>query len=125
MTTDEGEFLHKVLWPDAILEHVAADYDAVVLRVRESTGRVRTIRCEGYVGYGVCGFWDEVVIERALVSTSHPFIERCTTSISGRLGDDWPESGNEARNTRKWKALVIHLLDGASLEVVAAKFTVD
>lgn len=101
--------LDAVLWPDATLEQMTADYEAVVLRIRESTGRVRMLRCEGHIGYGLCGFWDEVVIERAELRSEHPLIERCVDSISRRLGPGWIESGNEQRNTRQWQVLVVHL----------------
>lgn len=117
--------LEHVLWPDATLEYVAVDYDSVVLRVRESTGQMRTIRCEGHIGYGLCGFWDEVIIERAEVTSTHPFIERCVSSISQRLGQGWIDSGNEQRNSRQWRALVVHLSDGSCVEIVAARFTAD
>lgn len=119
---DESAF-NQVLWPDASLEHVAADYDAVTLRIRESTGQARTIRCEGHIGFCLSGFWDEVIIERAELTLQHPFIERCVSSITRRLGEDWGDSGNEQRNTRAWKALVVHLSDGSCVEVVAARFT--
>jgi len=121
---DKSE-LDIVLWPDATLEQVAADYDAVTLRVRESTGQLRTIRCEGHVGYALCGFWDEIVIEHAIVTQDHPFIAECVENIARRLGAGWIDSGNEQRNTRQWTALVVQFLDGARLQVVAARFTLD
>lgn len=117
--------LEQVLWQDSALEHVGADYDSVVLRVRESTGQVRTIRCEGHIGYGLCGSWDEIIIERVEVAAEHPFIERCVSSISRRLGAGWIDSGNEQRTMRQWKALIVHLSDGSCVEIVAARFTVD
>jgi hypothetical protein len=117
--------LHQVLWPDATLEQVMADYDSVALRIRESTGRIRTIRCEGHIGYALCGFWDEVIIERAEVRLEHPFLDLCVNSLSRRLGHELSESGNVERNTRKWKVLLVHLSDGSCIEVAAAKFAVD
>jgi hypothetical protein len=121
----DASVLNQVLWPDATLEYLAVDYDSVVLRVREATGQVRTIRCEGHIGYGLCGFWDEVIIERAEIAAEHPFIERCVSSISRRLGQGWIDSGNEQRNTRRWNALVVYLSDGSCLEIVAARFAVE
>ncbi len=115
----------QVLWPDATLEQVTIDYDAVSLRVRESTGRARLIRCEGHIGFGLFGFWDEMIIESAEMSTKHPAIERCTSSISRRLGEGWIDSGNEQRNARDWVALIVHLSDGCCLEIVATRFTVE
>jgi hypothetical protein len=119
------QVLDKVLWTDAALEQVTADYNSVVLRVRESTGVVRTIRAEGYIGMNLHGFWDEVIIERAEVSRVHPTIDSCINSISQRFGERWPESGNKTRNSRKWLALIVHLSDGACLEVVAAALSVE
>jgi hypothetical protein len=116
--------LGQVLWPDAILVHVAADYDTVVLRIRESTGIERTIRCEGHIALGLEGFWDEVIIERAELVSEHAAIERATASIRRRFGTHWLDSGSEERNRRHWLALIVHLADGCSLEVVAARFHV-
>lgn len=116
--------LGHVLWPDATLEHVAADYDTVVLRIRESTGIERRIRCEGHIALSIEGFWDEVIVERAELVSEHVAIERATNSISRRFGANWLASGNEERNSRRWLALIVHLADGCTLEVVAARFWV-
>lgn len=116
--------LAHVLWPDATLEQVTVDYDTVVLRIRESTGTERTIRCEGHIALGLEGFWDEVIIEHAELVSKHPTIERATSSISRRFGTSWLDSGNEERNSRRWLALIVHLADGCSLQVVAARFCV-
>jgi hypothetical protein len=115
----------NVLWPDATLERVTVDYDAVVLGIRESTGTIKTIRCEGHIGLSLSGFWDEVIIDGADVLTSHPAIDRAVADITQRLGDTWLDSGNEQRNTRRWAALIVRLSDGCTLEVVAAKFSVE
>jgi hypothetical protein len=116
--------LEQVLWPDATFEHLAVDYNAVVLRIRESTGTLKTVRCEGHIGLALQGFWDEVVVERAEIATEHPAIEESVSSISRRQGREWIDSGNEQRNSRRWTALLVHLSDGCCLEIVAAKFTV-
>jgi hypothetical protein len=117
--------LANVLWPDAELGSASVDYDAVTIKVRESTGRQRSIRCEGHIGYELCGFWDEVIVERAELTEEDEIIVRCTRELSRRLGTDWPETGNATRNDRTWKALVIHLSDGAALKIVAARFFVE
>ncbi len=114
----------QVLWPDATLEHVAVDYDAVVLRIRESTGIERTIRCEGHIALRLEGFWDEVIIERAELVSEHAAIERATDSISRRLGTNWLDSGNEERNSRHWLALIVYLADGCPMEIVAARLCI-
>jgi hypothetical protein len=117
--------MHDVLWPDASIESVTADYDAIVLRLRESTGRQRVVRCEGYIGYALQGFWDEVIVSSARLMDQHPSIDRALQSLQGRLGSALGESGNVLRNTRDWKALIVELLDGASLEIVAVGFTCE
>jgi hypothetical protein len=117
--------LGNVLWPDAAIERLTVDYDTVVLRIREATGTVKRVRCEGHIGLSLNGFWDEVIIEGADVLTSHPAIDRAVASITQRLGDTWLDSGNEERNTRRWAVLVARLSDGCTLEVVAAKFAVE
>ena len=114
-----------VLWPDASIKSVSADYDAVVLRLEESTGRQRVVRCEGYIGYALWGFWDEVIVSGARLVDKHPSIDRAFQSLSERLGSDPGDSGNVLRNTRKWRALVVELSDGATLEIVAAGFTCE
>lgn len=117
--------LQQVLWPDAELLAVSIDYAAVVIKIRESTGKVRSVRCEGYIGYSLAGFWDEVVVDRAKVVDSTDFAERCVNDISKRFGRDWPSTGNEQRNTRTWRVLVIQFSDGAQMEVVAASLQVE
>jgi hypothetical protein len=116
--------MQHVLWPDASLEQASVDYDAVILRIRESTGQVKSVRCEGYIAFELSGFWDEVIIESAQLLSQHPTIERAVNSIAGRLGKGWIDRGNEQRNTRRWMALVVRLSDGCSIEVVAANFAV-
>jgi hypothetical protein len=115
--------LTGVLWADAELRGVRIDYDAIEMEVRESTGLVRIVRCEGYIGYSICGFWDEVVVERAELLDRHEFIDKCVKDIARRFGLEWPETGNAYRNAKTWRALVIHLSDGARLEVVASEFS--
>jgi hypothetical protein len=117
--------LTDILWPDAELDSASVDYDDVTITVRESTGRQRSIRCEGHIGYELCGFWDEVIVEHAELTEHDEIIERCIRELSQRLGTDWPETGNASRNDRSWKALIIHLSDGAALKIVAARFFVE
>jgi hypothetical protein len=119
-----GEF-GKIRWPDAELQSVDVDYDAVSLRIRESDGAIRKIRVEGHIGYSCIGIWDEVVIERAEFLETHSGLDACINSIRGRLGANWLDSGNEIRNSRHWFALVVHLSDGSVLEVFAARLRVE
>jgi hypothetical protein len=117
--------LAEVSWPDAELQRLTIDYDAVMLTVRESTGTERFIRCEGYIGYDMCGFWDEVVVERVELTDRHDAIDRCKNELSRRWGANLTDTGNDQRNSRTWQALILHLSDGAALELVAARFSVE
>ena len=71
------------------------DYDADVLRLRESTGAARTVRCEGYIGLSLCGFWDEAIVDHAEVVSRHPMIDRTVSDIASRLGQERADSGND------------------------------
>jgi hypothetical protein len=112
-----------VLWPDASIQSISVDYDAVVLRLKESAGKQRVVRCEGYIGYALWGFWDEVIVSSARLVDEHPSIDRALQSLSDRLGSHPADSGNVLRNTKNWRALIVKLSDGASLEIVAVGFT--
>jgi hypothetical protein len=116
--------LGKIRWADAEVQGVAIDYDAVSLRVKESNGAVRTLRAEGYIGYALAGFWDEIVVERAEIADEHPGLNACLESLRRRLGASWLDSGNEARNGRAWSAILVHFSDGSVLEVFAARVCV-
>ena len=116
--------MNSVLWPDAQLLSVGVDYDAVVVRIRDSLGATRSVRAEGYIGYSVCGFWDEMIVERAELTESHTAIEQCVRALAQRAATDL-DSGNSARNSRTWKTLIVHFIDGSTLEVVAAQFSAD
>jgi len=78
--------LAEIRWADAELQRVTVDYDAVVLRVRESDGKVRTLRAEGHIGYSLVGFWDEVIIVRAELSHTHPGLDASGESLQRRPG---------------------------------------
>jgi hypothetical protein len=115
--------MEQVLWRDASLEQASVDYDAVVLRIRESSGQVKSVRCEGYIAFALSGFWDETIIESAELLSQHPAIERAVSNIARRLGKGWTDSGNEQRNSRRWGSRDPPL-GGCSIDVVAAKCSV-
>jgi hypothetical protein len=115
----------KVRWADAELQGVSIDYDAVSLRVRESCGSMVVLRAEGYIGYKLVGFWDEVVIVRAEVTADHLGLDECARSIEQRLGPRWLDSGSDSRNRRDFFALLVHFSDGSVLEVYAAQLRVE
>jgi len=117
--------MNNVLWPDAELQTIKVDYDAVIITIQEATGATRTVRGEGYIGYQMCGFWDEIVLVRAELFDQHPAIDRCTDMLTRRMGSAWHVTGNQARNGRNWKALILHFSDESTFELVAAQFSVE
>lgn len=115
-----------IVWADAELESVTIDYDVVVLSLTETaTGSTRCVRCEGYIGYQMLGFWDEVVVESATVAEEHDFLSRCLASIRGRYPGGLPSTGQPARNEQLWSLLTLRLSDGAELLIAANKFLVE
>lgn len=118
----ETSNLGSVLWADAEIQSVTADYSDVHIVLRESSGRTRTVRCCGYIGYSAVGVWDEIVVERAELVETDALLEECVKGLDERYRAKLPETGSPARNMRSWKALRIYLSDGAVLKVVAAEF---
>jgi len=114
--------IHDVLWADAEVERATVDYDAVVLTLRETTGRRVDVRCSGYIGLRTEGFWDEIVVEAADLVEAHPFMDRCLDSLTERLGESRPASGSPARNGGEYSTLVVTLADGCRILCVAAAF---
>jgi hypothetical protein len=121
----EPQQLTEVLWADGEIQTVAADYSEVRIALRESTGQTRTVRCRGHIGYSATGLWDEVIVERAEIVDSDPFLDECLQSLSARYGTNPPETGCVERNQRSWQVLRIQLADGAVVKVAAADFTSD
>lgn len=115
-----------IVWADAELESVTIDYDAVVLSLTETaTGKTRCVRCEGYVGYQLLGFWDEVVVESAALVENHDFLSECLSKIQKRYPGGPPNTGQPARNEGRWALLTVRLSDGAELLVAANRFMVE
>jgi hypothetical protein len=108
---------HNVLWADAELLGIVANYENLSLTLRESTGQVRRIVCEGYLGYEALGVWDEVVVAHARLSAEGSFLTRCIASIERRLGPTRLPSGSEARNGSTTMELTIVLSDGCEVRV--------
>lgn len=114
-----------IAWADAELESVTIDYNAVVLSLIETqTDRACDVRCEGYIGYQLLGFWDEVVVESATLVKEHAFLSQCLTAIRGRYPGGLPTTGQPARNEGNWSLLTVRLSDGAELLVAASTFVV-
>jgi hypothetical protein len=115
--------LSDVVWTDAEIQSVRADYDTVCIELLESTGRRRVVKCRGHIGYQLVGFWDEIVVERAEFVERDPFLDDCIRAIRRANGEQPMESGDPIRNKRTWRVLLIHLADGAVLRVAAGQFT--
>lgn len=107
----------NVLWADAELLGVTADYDSLSLTLRESTGEVRRIVCEGCIGYEAIGVWDEIVVAEARLNVGGPFLTRCIEELERRLGATRPPSGSQARNGRTTMELTVVLSDGCEIRV--------
>jgi hypothetical protein len=121
----ENEPLSNVLWPDAEILSVHIDYHAVTLRIRETSGLERTVRCGGHIGYQLIGLWDEVVVESARLVREDPFLDDCLSAIRVAHGAPPPTTGDPARNRQSWRLLSIQLADGAVLRVAAADFVAE
>ena len=112
----------NVLWADASLMEVHVGYDELELRLRESTGRTVKVTAVGHIGFELVGFWDETVIESAVLTSSNPFQDRCLASIGERLGDPPPATGSPDRDARSFATLAVTLSDGSVLLCSAARF---
>jgi len=124
MTGHSDDVTSKILWPDAEIESILIDFGELVITLTESSGQKTTVRCKGYIGYSAVGFWDEIVVQSAELLVTDDFIEECLDRLRQRYGNELPDSGDSFRNQRSYRTLAIHLIDGASLKVVAAAFAV-
>ncbi|HYG67040.1 MAG TPA: hypothetical protein VD838_05250, partial [Anaeromyxobacteraceae bacterium] len=80
----------------------------------------RDLRCTGHVGLQWIGHWDEVIVERATISETNPFLEECLA----RAVRSAP-SGSGARNEPRKAVLDIVFLDGCRLLVCASRFIAE
>lgn len=119
------EDLNKVYWPDAEIDLISIDFDELTIHLTESSQKKTTIRCQGYIGYTLLGFWDEIIIRKVELRDTDELLDACIHSLKQRYGDELPESGNSVRNRRSYHALEIELIDGAIMKIVAADFIVD
>jgi hypothetical protein len=115
-----------VLWADAELLGVTVDYENLSLTLRESTGQVRRVVCEGYIGYEALGVWDEIVVAEARLNAVGPFLSRCIEELERRLGANRLPSGSGARNgTADAMELIIVLSDGCEVRVAMKGLRLD
>lgn len=120
----EREKFNQVLWADAELASIDITYDCLRIKLQESSGQMKLVSCLGYIGYESLGFWDEIVIAKAALHSSHELIDRCINSIQKRLGKPIPDSGCSYRNNKVWSLLQIQFIDGNELNVVMAEISV-
>jgi hypothetical protein len=109
MSRSLSELLGQIRWADSSIKDIHTEYDAV------------TLRAEGYIGYNLVGFWDEMIIERAEIVENHAGLGACIDTVRRRQGASWSDTGSEARNSRRFFALLVHLIDGCVLEIFAAR----
>ena len=115
--SDNGIKGDIILWADASLESIQADYEEFAIRVREDTGGIKLLRCIGYIGFQMVGFWDEMIIETATLHSQHPFLAECERRLKQS-----PQGGSKTRTATGNRLLEITLIDGCRLWVCASRF---
>lgn len=123
MTGHSKTIIANILWPDAEIDSILIDFGELVINLTESSQKKTTVRCTGYIGYSMVGFWDEIIIQSAELLETSDFQLSCLHSLTQRYGTVLPDSGNTARNRRAYQTLSIQLIDGTVLNIVAAEFT--
>jgi len=106
-----------ILWADASVEKFEADFDEFRVEVREDNSSRKLLRCLGYTDFQIIGFWDEMIIQRASVSTKHAFITECESQVAGQS-----KSGSEHRIAEGNRLLEIVFIDGCKLWICASRF---
>ncbi len=115
--SDNGIAGDTILWADASLESIRADYEEFAIRVREDTGGTKLLRCLGYIGFQMVGFWDEMIIETATLHSRHPFLTECERRLK-----QLPPGGAKMRMATGNRLLEITLIDGCRLWICANQF---
>ena len=84
----------SVAWADAEFEGISIDYDDVTISLTEArAAKEKSIRCRGYIGFELKGFWDEVVIESVQVVEDHEFLLTCQKELNRRYPKGAPDTG--------------------------------
>lgn len=123
--SDLKSALGQVLWADSELCGLEVEYGDLCLIVRESTGGLKRVICEGSIGYELAGFWDEIVIASVEVMNEGAFLDLCLLNLKRRLGGAAPPSGSEARNREKTWQLVLIFDDANQLNVAMKGLRVE
>lgn len=112
-------------WADASLEEIKINYDCIDVDVEESGGSIVTLQCKGYIGFELNGFWDETIIEKAVIVEEDDYCSDCWEKIMSKYKGSPPETGNADRNKKKFKTLKIKLGDGSVLKICATNFELN
>ncbi len=80
------------------LENIRIDADHIDIAFTETTERSGRLICEGYLGYELAGFWDEMIIEAVELTANGPFLARCLTNLADLIGANPSASGRPVRN---------------------------
>jgi hypothetical protein len=113
----------NVRWPDASVCGIHCDYDAFSVEIQEAGQRksaAKLVRCLGFLGFQLIGFWDEIIIHAARIHSNHDFITQCEQSVVNQL-----PSGSAERAVTGNHLLEIELIDGCRLWVCARRFVLD
>ena len=117
--------LRAVLWTDAELNGITVDYSDFSLLIRQGDDSLKRVVCEGYLGFELTGFWDEVVISKAEILESGSLLDRCAASLESRLGAKPLPSGSEERNRAVAVIFAVTFGDGCQLNVVMKGLRVE
>jgi hypothetical protein len=116
---DNESQIASIRWPDATLLRIDARYEECVLHIRQDPGIETVIRCIGYVGLKLVGFWEEIIIKGAVIHGQHEFIEACEQRVRSL-----PESGVPDRVATGNELLEIIFIDDCRLWVCAGRFII-
>jgi hypothetical protein len=111
---------------DANIESILIDYDDVVINLGDLPYWRTVLRCSGYIGYSVIGFWDDLLVQGGQMLDTSPLQEACIADLARRYRTPRPpDSGSPVRNLGAYRTLSIDLTDGATINIVAAQFSVE
>ncbi|MEI9961405.1 MAG: hypothetical protein WDM76_09855 [Limisphaerales bacterium] len=107
----------SIFWPDSSIKKLEAGYEEFIIEIHDDMGGKKFLHCIGYVGFQMIGFWDEVIVEKAMLHVSHQFIDDCEQRLK-----QLPQSGSTARITTGNRMLEILFIDGCKLWICASQF---
>ena len=120
MNKIEGE---PIYWPDSHVDRFEAGYDEFAIEVHQdiSGSKIRyLVRCLGYIGFQMTGFWDEMIVESARLYDAHAFIAECETRVKSL-----PTIDSKERLAEGNSMLEILFIDGCMLWVCPSRFSCE